>query len=158
MLSSFYKDSKPTKCVMRWNALPRIAKCQGLVLWYPFPFIAHGINVLKILFCDYFSLPIVITMYTGFQGKKKTISIVEGLGEKDSCWPRGRSGWSVMLAKGTRFGNAEEVPGGTTWFTHVSIFCVTKGWFCLKSTWKYSPLGFPLNLLLSPWEQVNMLL
>lgn len=60
-----------------------------------------------------------------------------------------------MLWKRRGIGNAEEMPGGTTQFTHVSIFCVAKGWFYLKSTWKYWPIGFQLNLFLSPWEQVT---
>lgn len=145
MMPSFYMELKPMKGVMRWNSVSRIAKCHALVLWLPFPSNGYERDTLK--------------MHAGL-GKGSG-------GRKDSWgarregqlrWPSGKSGMSLMLWKRRGIGNAEEMPGGTTWFTHVSIFYVAKGWFYLKSTWKYSPLGFQLNLLLSPWEQVNMLL
>lgn len=159
MLPSFYKELKPIKCVMRWNTLPRIAKCHGPVLWIPCPSIAHERNVLKMLFSYCFSWPTAVKMYTGFEGKKFKKEDSWGAGREGLlCWPSGKSDMSSMLWKRTRFGKAEEVPGGAARFTHVSIFYVAKGWFCLKPTWKYSSLGFQVNLLLSPWEQVNMLL
>lgn len=157
MLPSFYKELKPMKCVTR-NALPRTAKCQGLVLWLPFPSIAHEKNGFQMLFNYYFSWHIAIKIYRLGEKKEKQEASWGAGREGLPCRPGGKAAMSLLLWKRTRLGSAEEVPGGTARFTHVSIFYVAKHWFCLKSTWKYSPLGFQLNLLLSPWEQVNMLL
>lgn len=145
MMSSFSIELKPIKCVMRWNIVPRIAKCHALVLWLPLSSTGYERNTLK--------------MHAGFwEGRRGRKDNWGDRREGQLCWPSGKSGMSSMLWKRREIGNAEEMPGGATWFTHVSIFYVAKGWFYLKLTWKYSPLGFQLNLLLSPWEQVNMLL
>lgn len=145
MIPSFYVELKSMKSVMRWNSAPRIAKCHALVLRLPFPPTGYERNILK--------------MHSGSGersgGRKKSWGARR---EAQLCWPGGKSGMSLMLWQRRGIGNAEEMPGGTTWFTHISIFYAAKGWFYLKSTWKYSPLGFQLNLLLSPWEQLNMLL
>lgn len=109
MVPSFYMELKPMKCIMRQNIFSRIAKCHALVLWLPFPSTGCERNILK--------------MHAGFgEGSRGRKDSWGARKEGQLCWHSVKSGISSMLWKRWGIGNAEEMPGGTTWFTHTSVY------------------------------------